>query len=1031
MRSFLTACLLLASAAAAFAETGGIRVVVVDARDHRPLPGVTVTLRNAQKLVATATAVTGADGGAEFPVLRAGGGYSVEVALAGYARQVGADLRVKIDGVTTVSFALSPSITETVTVQAPRETVSLEKTATATRFGDEFIENLPVKGRFYQNVLSLAAGVQDADGDGNPNVLGARDVDFKTQVNGISNQDPLTGKWMSYVNPDSIEELEVITAGAGAEYGRAQGGFANIIQKQGSNEFAGTFNLLARSSRLDGGSAVEVAGAPVPKYGLIQPAIQLSGPIVKDRVWYRVSHEFLQRDDPVNVLSAVAVSTTRRSVAADQITWQVSPRNKLAFQYQADPSSVSDLGVSSLKPADASMTLETGGPTASLSWTAAFSPRVLVDSVVSYQRHHENLLPSTYGVPNLCAAGDGLPFMSGAQCTNLDTGRVSGSYYRTWRDERERLTVRSQATLYAGRFLGATHQIKAGLDIENERYHRDLDRRPSISFTVLQKQFSGQPNFGNLAYVTASFAVPQRSDSRATGTSWGMFLEDQLKPRSNLTLTLGLRVDREATDSNGFLPFDPAAESDEFKRRAASVPSSQWAQIPSLVFTAFEGMDGFVWDLARSMGVTPAQVQIALSPTSIQSLFWNRSRLPGDLELLNTNLSPRLAVAWDPWSDGKTKLALTAGRYYDKVFLAVPLIELEPVTTTINFRAYKTPGATPWSVFGLWSGVNPMVNVQVVDRGLRTPYQNELTLSLEREIAPETSIKATYVYRRFEDQIQNVDLNHYAYDYGRCNTQRDPALPILIPIPDGVLDDCLGQFVLLSPTEPPVAMPDGYPDTYTYNPGWGTVFLVGNFNSAEYRSAILELTRRQYRNWQLEASYTWSRAIGDAEAFNSFLGDDRTALDAERGYLSYDQRHVFKLNATSITPWGFRIGTAAVWQSGLPYSIVEERLSADSNPPQYLGLGTPEPRVRIRYPTGQRNDQRNRSWWNFDLKLDKEMRLRGKMMAELSCEVFNLLNDRDYVIYDPFLGYGMQVNGTNEAYRRTGREYQLGLKVSF
>ena len=58
-------------------------------------------------------------------------------------------------------------------------------------------------------------------------------------VGGVSNVDPLTGQWLSRVNPNSIEEMEVVTAGAGVEFGRAQGGFANIIQKQGSNRHEG------------------------------------------------------------------------------------------------------------------------------------------------------------------------------------------------------------------------------------------------------------------------------------------------------------------------------------------------------------------------------------------------------------------------------------------------------------------------------------------------------------------------------------------------------------------------------------------------------------------------------------------------------------------------------------------------------------------------------------------------------------------------------------------------------------------------
>jgi hypothetical protein len=60
----------------------------------------------------------------------------------------------------------------------------------------KLVTNMPVAGRFYQDVIALAPGVQDPDGDGNPNVNGARERDFKTSVGGISNVNPLTGTWV-------------------------------------------------------------------------------------------------------------------------------------------------------------------------------------------------------------------------------------------------------------------------------------------------------------------------------------------------------------------------------------------------------------------------------------------------------------------------------------------------------------------------------------------------------------------------------------------------------------------------------------------------------------------------------------------------------------------------------------------------------------------------------------------------------------------------------------------------------------------
>ena len=51
----------------------------------------------------------------------------------------------------------------------------------------------------------------------------------------VSTVDPLTGKVGQQLNLESINEIEVKTAGATAEFGRAQGGFVNVITKSGSN----------------------------------------------------------------------------------------------------------------------------------------------------------------------------------------------------------------------------------------------------------------------------------------------------------------------------------------------------------------------------------------------------------------------------------------------------------------------------------------------------------------------------------------------------------------------------------------------------------------------------------------------------------------------------------------------------------------------------------------------------------------------------------------------------------------------------
>ena len=199
-----SAVLLALAAAPAAAQSGAIEVHVFDASGKSSVAGASVTLSSAVAFVAKTTIVTDGKGIAAFPVLRVGGGYAVEVGLHGFARVRITDIRVKTADVNRVQIRLVPEIEERVKVVERRAPVELDKTSKTTTFDSEFLQDLPSQGRFYQSMLSLAPGVVDADGDGNPNVYGARSVDFQTQVGGVNNQDPLTGGWMSYLNADAI-----------------------------------------------------------------------------------------------------------------------------------------------------------------------------------------------------------------------------------------------------------------------------------------------------------------------------------------------------------------------------------------------------------------------------------------------------------------------------------------------------------------------------------------------------------------------------------------------------------------------------------------------------------------------------------------------------------------------------------------------------------------------------------------------------------------------------------------------------------
>ena len=218
----------------AMAQTaGGVRGIVTDDAGL-PLEGVTVNAGSVSQSIAGRAALSDEEGRFQIGSLPPSVDYVVVAVFPGFASVSLTDIVVTPGQVTVLKIALakqSEGMQERIQVRAAAPIITLQDTTSQSRFTSEFIDALPILGRNYQDILALAPGVSDVDGDGNPNIHGARDTDVVTLVDGVSTTDPLTGKIGAQLNIESIQEIEVKTSGATAEYSRAQGGFANIVTK--------------------------------------------------------------------------------------------------------------------------------------------------------------------------------------------------------------------------------------------------------------------------------------------------------------------------------------------------------------------------------------------------------------------------------------------------------------------------------------------------------------------------------------------------------------------------------------------------------------------------------------------------------------------------------------------------------------------------------------------------------------------------------------------------------------------------------
>jgi outer membrane receptor protein involved in Fe transport len=112
-------------------------------------------------------------------------------------------------------------------------------------------------------------------------------------IDGIETTAPETGTAWIYVNPDDIQEIQVMHIGAPAEYGNMLGATFNVVTKSGSNQFSGGVNAYwIDDSLVDSNINFD---SEFPEYHVNEftdISAVLGGPFVKDRLWFFASYEY-------------------------------------------------------------------------------------------------------------------------------------------------------------------------------------------------------------------------------------------------------------------------------------------------------------------------------------------------------------------------------------------------------------------------------------------------------------------------------------------------------------------------------------------------------------------------------------------------------------------------------------------------------------------------------------------------------------------------------------------------------------------
>ena len=182
------------------------------------------------------------------------------------------------------------TVAETITVSA-RPTVETTRSAVANTLDQRTVENTPILGRKFEDLLTLTPGVsvvQGPDGDeitfaGQRGIFNNVSLDGGDYNNGFFGEQVGGQRAAVDITLEAVKEFQVIANGAPAEFGRTAGGVVNVVTKSGTNELHGNLFYFQRLESLTG----ELSdGTTLDKFHREQFGGTVGGPLSRDRLFY-------------------------------------------------------------------------------------------------------------------------------------------------------------------------------------------------------------------------------------------------------------------------------------------------------------------------------------------------------------------------------------------------------------------------------------------------------------------------------------------------------------------------------------------------------------------------------------------------------------------------------------------------------------------------------------------------------------------------------------------------------------------------
>ncbi|WP_162180036.1 TonB-dependent receptor [Bryobacter aggregatus] len=516
------------------------------------------------------------------------GEYEVTIAAEGFARYRMTGVTLSTGQLVTLEHRLNlVSAHQTITLPGESPMVEVAQSSSSRALTAVDIRNLPNLAR---NELQFSL-LQPFINANRPREYEAprfdigglaRRVNF--QIDGFENT---TSQQKSYrvtrLGPTSVDETQIMTFGANAEYGRTGGGVINNITRSGTNTLHGQFEYLVSRT---GFNAVPFRSAGAVKPYADIGAFGVGGALRRDKLFYFVSNETSRRafplplgfTDPAARAQVVSLGFTEKDI--DLLPSQFNPtlwlvrldyqpldRHTITFRantYREFNEAQSPGGTTVLSSSAGALT-NTYALAAMWNWliTPSLTHEFRTQLADRYSRRTPYLTPNA----------DTLP-------TTILSGVVSFGYPDHLSANRERIEEFSDNIS----FHRSTHLLKAGVNLVRSPVMYDDSLNPVFLFagtsdlTPLEQYLRTikreiDPSTGrrySYTQLTLSFGKPRLEYQQ---TYLGGYVQDSWRLRPNLTLNYGLRYE------TMYVPSAPANAPHPLSRQ---IPSDRYNFAPRL-----------------------------------------------------------------------------------------------------------------------------------------------------------------------------------------------------------------------------------------------------------------------------------------------------------------------------------------------------------------------------------------------------------------------------------------------------------------